>query len=104
MPILHYQNDRVIALRRLRLRFLMLFPALLLFAETGTGSPTVGAHTLAFYPCNGSGGLPTPAFMTQTSGSTILAWVGRGNKSAFTGGTPLDTKTNTYVLRSSVHD
>jgi hypothetical protein len=79
----------------------MVFPALflafLLFENNGTANPTVGAHTLAFFPCNSTGGLTTSAITTQTNGSTILAWVGRGDTNGFTATVPLDTSNNTYV-------
>jgi hypothetical protein len=75
-----------------------------LFTGKGLAAPTGGAHTLAFFPCNGTGGLTTPSITTQTSGSTILAWVGRGNTNGFTGTVPLDNKTNIYNLLGSIHD
>jgi hypothetical protein len=69
-----------------------------------TAAPTVGAHTLAFFPCNSSGGLTTSSVMTRISGSTLLAWVGRGDTNGFTGTVPLDNKTNSFKLIGSVHD
>jgi hypothetical protein len=68
------------------------------------GAPNVGAHTLAFFPCNGSGGLTTSPVTTQISGSTILAWVGRGDTNGFTATVPLDNKNNSFRLLGSVHD
>ena len=76
--------------------------ALLLFASDGPASPALGAHAVAFFPCNSTGGLSTPAIATQNSGSTILAWVGRGNTNGFIAA-PLDNKTNTYAL-VGMHD
>jgi hypothetical protein len=76
----------------------------LLLSRNCIAAPTVGAHTLAFFPCNSTGGLTTSPITTQTSGSTILAWVGRGNTNGFTGGVPLDNKTNTYDLLGAIHD
>jgi hypothetical protein len=73
------------------------FIGLLLFTSDLTAAPTLGAHTLAFFPCNGSGGLTTPAMAVQPSGSTILAWLGRGNIIEFTNAVPLDNRTNTYT-------
>ena len=76
----------------------------LLLSRNCIAAPTVGAHTLAFFPCNSSGGLTTSPIATQTSGSTILAWVGRGNTNGFTGTVPFDNKTNTYDLLGAIHD
>src|SRR5262249_12718985 len=67
-------------------------------------APNVGAHTLAFFPCNGSGGLTTSPVTTQISGSTLLAWVGRGDTNGFTGTVPLDNKSNNFKLIGSVQD
>ena len=84
------------------------FPAALLIiqliAGNGIAAPTTGTHSLAFFPCNSTGGLTTPAITTQNAGSTILAWVGRGDTNGFTGTVPLDNKTNTYSILGSVHD
>jgi hypothetical protein len=81
------------------------FPALLFCAAKATAGPSLGAHALAFYSCGGSGGLSTPAITTQASGSTILAWVGRGQLNQFTSATvPNDNKGNTYALIGTVHD
>jgi hypothetical protein len=84
-------------------------------SEAATSFPTIGAHALAFYPCIGftgwlwrtikSGGISAPSMITQASGSTILTWVGRGKKSAFTSSTlPTDNKGNAYRMIGSVHD
>jgi len=67
-------------------------------------APTVGAHTLAFFPCNSSGGLTTSPITTRISGSTILAWVGRGDTNGFTGTVPFDNKTNSFKVIGSLHD
>ncbi len=83
--------------------------------EAATGSPMIGAHALAFYPCIGftgwlwrtlkSGGISTPTMITQASGSTMLTWVGRGKMRAFTSSTvPTDNKGNAYRMIGSVHD
>ena len=82
----------------------VIFSALLLLLPSNTtAGPSGGAHTLAFFPCNSTGGLTTPAITTQTSNSTILAWVGRGDTNGFTA-VPLDNKTNSYGLLDSMHD
>jgi hypothetical protein len=65
---------------------------------------TLGAHTHAFFPCNSTGDLTTPAITTQTASSTILAWVGRGDTNGFTGTVPLDNKGNTYSMLGSLQD
>ena len=68
-------------------------------------SPTLGAHALSFYPVGGSGGLSTPAITTQTSGSTLLAWVGRGKTNMFTSATfPVDNKGNSFIQLDTFHD
>ncbi len=83
--------------------------------EKTIGTPTIGAHALAFYSCSGhvawlwrtlkSGGISTPSMITQASGSTLLTWVGRGNVHAFTSSTfPMDNKANTSSMIGSVHD
>ena len=84
----------------------LVFNAMLLYAGPAGASPTTGAHVLAFYSCQGGGvGLSTPAVITQTSGSTILTWVGRGNINYFTpANVPQDNKGNTYSIIGSVHD
>src|SRR5437762_2281421 len=56
--------------------------------ELLAASPTLGAHTMAFVPYNSPPGeLSTNPIATQTSGSTVLAWVGRGKISTFTSAT-----------------
>lgn len=67
--------------------------------------PTLGAHVLSFYPCGGAGGLSAAPIPTQTSGSTILACVGRGQLRAFTTTTtPTDNKGNVYRMLGSVQN
>jgi hypothetical protein len=84
------------------------FPAALLIiqllARNCFAAASVGVHSLAFFPCNSSGGLTTPAIATQTAGSTILAWVGRGDTNGFTGTVPVDNKANTYRMLGSLQD
>ncbi len=64
--------------------------------------PTLGAHALAFHKCGGIGDLLTAPIATHGSGSTILAWVGRGKLSAFTPATaPTDNKGNAYRMLGS---
>jgi hypothetical protein len=81
-------------------------------SEAATGA--IGAHALAFYPCGGrlrhvmgffGWGISTPSMVTQASGSTMLAWVGRGQLRAFTSSAiPTDNKGNAYSMIGSVHD
>jgi hypothetical protein len=82
------------------------FPTLLFCAATAIASPTLGAHALAYYPYpTSSNQLSIPAITTQATGSTVLAWVGRGSLNAFTPATfPMDNKSNNFVLIGSVHD
>ena len=75
---------------------------------TGSGTPpnnpSLGAHGLAFHRSNGSVGatLSTPAMTTQ-SGSTMLAFVGKG--SVFFLSPPTDNKGNTpYVQVGTIHE
>jgi hypothetical protein len=82
----------------------LILTTILAFDLDSIAAPSVGAHTLAFFPCNGSGGLTTSPVATQISGSTILAWVGRGDTNGFTGTVPLDNKDNGFRLLGSVHD
>lgn len=42
------------------------------------GNPTLGASALAYYTCGSKGSLKTSAINTASSGSTVLAWTGRG--------------------------
>lgn len=66
--------------------------------------PTVGVHALVYYP-NSSGFKPmlsTPAMTTQTSGSTMLVWVGRGWLGNFRPATvPTDNQGNIYEMVGS---
>ena len=67
-------------------------------------APTLGGHGLAYHISNGSKGatLPTPAMTTQ-SGSTMLAFVGKG--SVFNLAPPSDNKGNTpYVQVGGIHE
>jgi hypothetical protein len=66
--------------------------------------PTLGAHALVFHVSRGSVGatLPTPALNTQ-SGSTMLAFVGKG--SVFNLQPPTDNLGNSpYVQLGSIHE
>jgi hypothetical protein len=81
------------------------FTGILLCSIKADASPTVGAHVLSFYSCGSSGGLTTPSITTQPFGSTILAWIGRGDINQFTPATaPIDDKGNTFTLVGPVHD
>ena len=67
-------------------------------------NPTLGAHALVFHRSQGSVGatLPTPAMTTQ-SGSTLLAFVGKG--SVWNLSLPIDNKGNTpYVQIGAIHE
>lgn len=77
-----------------------------LTVNAATNSPTLGAHTDAFVPFNSPAGtLSTNPMTTQASGSTVLAWVGRGKLDTFTPATaPTDNKGNTSVQLGSTHD
>ena len=77
-----------------------------LTVTAATSSPTVGAHTLAFVPFNSPAGtLSTSSIATQAAGSTVLAWVGRGNISSFTpANVPTDNRGNTSVQIGATHD
>ena len=75
---------------------------LLATAGNVSADPSVGAHTLAFFPCNSTGGLSTPAIATQVSGSTILAWVGRGIENNFSNAVPFDNQSNNYALVGAI--
>jgi urease beta subunit len=76
-----------------------------LTVTAATGSPTVGAHTLAFTHFGAPAGtLSTNPIVTQASGSTVLAWLGRGQISTFTPATaPTDNHGNTSVQLGSTH-
>jgi len=89
---------------RLSIFAALLLSVILAFNLNSIAEPSLGAHTLAFFPCNGAGGLTTSPVATQISGSTILAWVGRGDTNGFTGTVPLDNKSNSFKLLGSVHD
>jgi hypothetical protein len=89
---------------RLRHFAAFLVTTILAFNLNSVAAPTVGAHTLAFFPCNSSGGLTTAPITTRISGSTILAWVGRGDTNGFTATVPSDDKTNSFKLIGSMHD
>src|SRR5262249_28306396 len=69
-------------------------------------SPSRGAHPLALVPFNSPAGtLSTSPITTQASGSTVLAWVGRGNISFFTAANvPTDNHGNTSVQLGATHD
>jgi hypothetical protein len=82
----------------------LILTTVLVLNLNSTAAPTVGAHTLAFFPCNSSGGLTTSPITTRISGCTLLGWVGRGDTNGFTGTVPLDNKTNSFKLIGSVHD
>ena len=72
------------------------------FAHAAT--PTLGAHALAFLPCDSTSTLSTTPVITQSSGSTILSWVGRGVIGSFTSATfPTDNKGNAYNILGSVN-
>src|SRR5262249_43321000 len=68
--------------------------------------PTVGAHTLSFTHFNAPAGtLSTSPITTQASGSTVLAWVGRGDLSTFTAANaPTDNLGNTSTQLGTTHD
>ena len=70
-----------------------------------TSNPTVGVHTMSFVHFNSpAGALSTSPITTQSSGSTVLAWVGRGQLGTFTPATaPTDNKGNTAVQIDTTH-
>src|SRR5262249_1903704 len=72
---------------------------------TNTTSPTVGAHTLAFTHFGApAGSLSTNSLTTQASGSTVLAFVGRGALSSFTpSSAPKDNLGNTAIQLDTTH-
>src|SRR5438046_2104488 len=76
--------------------FLLIFWLFLLFEYQGAAAPTVGAHTFTNYDLgqNSKVTISTPAMNTQTSGSTMLVCIGRGDISAFTQ-VPADNRGNT---------
>ncbi len=65
--------------------------------------PATGVHALAYYEydANDRTSITTPPMATQSSGSTILVGVGRGDHSAHA--TPSDNKGNTYVPLGTSH-
>jgi hypothetical protein len=70
-----------------------------------TADPKLGAHGMAFHRSNGSVGarLFTPAMATQATGSTMLAFVGKG--SVFNLGLPSDNKGNSpYFQVGTIHE
>jgi len=69
-------------------------------------SPTTGAHALEFthYPGVGVGTLSTSPIDTQASGSTVLAWVGRGISYFTVATAPFDNKGNTSTQLGPAHD
>jgi hypothetical protein len=74
--------------------------------ELLAASPTLGAHTMVFVPFDSPpGALSTNPITTQASGSTVLAWLGRGRISTFTSATvPTDNRGNTSIQLGSTHD
>jgi hypothetical protein len=73
-------------------------------ALPAAGAPTLGAHGMVFHGIGGSVGrlLSTPAATTQ-SGSTMLAFVGKG--SIWNLSAPVDNKGNTpYVQVGTIHE
>src|SRR5262249_8430090 len=77
-----------------------------LTVTAATAGPTTGAHTLAFVPFGSPAGtLSTNPITTQAAGSTVLAWVGRGQISTFTPATaPTDNHGNTSVQPGTTHN
>ncbi|MGO9673585.1 MAG: hypothetical protein ACLPSF_05365 [Methylocella sp.] len=72
-------------------------------ASSAAAAPTLGAAALAFHPCGGVGDLSTAPVATESAGSMILLWVGRGKRGAFSAATnPTDNKGNNYRLLGSV--
>ena len=76
-----------------------------LTVTAATTNPTLGAHAVAFVPFNSpAGSLSTNPITTQASGSTVLAWVGRGTLNTFTSATaPTDNHGNTAIQVDSTH-
>jgi hypothetical protein len=60
----------------------------------GGGNPATGVHAVA-YSANAAN-ITTAAITTQTSGSTILIWIGSGALSEVASKVPTDNKGNTY--------
>jgi len=65
-----------------------------LSVTSSSGNPATGVHAVA-YSANAAN-ITTAAITTQTSGSTILIWVGSGDLSEVQGKVPTDNKGNTY--------
>ena len=89
-----------------RVKFhLVILIVVLLFAGDGVADPTIGAHSATNYYLgqNGSLSISTRGLNTQTSGSTMLVCIGRGDIAAFTQ-VPTDNKTNApYVQLGSTY-
>lgn len=95
------RRDYIFEIRRV---LLLVLPVLLVLSSNGTASPTLGAHVLAFYTCeNTNGNLVAPAIATQSSGSTILAWVAVGHINTFSGEDPLDSYGNSYGMVGAIN-
>lgn len=75
------------------------------WALTGTDNPTTGAHTMGFtFYSSAPGTLSTSPLTTQSSGSTVLAWVGRGQLDSFGSSTnPYDNLGNTATQLGQTH-
>jgi hypothetical protein len=83
----------------------VLITVLVLMANDGFADPTVGARTFTNYNLgqNGNLNISTRTLDTQSSGSTMLVCIGRGDITAFTQ-PPTDNKGNTpYVQLGSTH-
>lgn len=73
---------------------------------TITNRPSLGAHVLAWYPFESVfAPLVTSTTSTQSTGSTLLAWVGRGYLNTFSATTiPTDNEGNTFSLLGAIQD
>lgn len=81
--------------------------AVLTILDNESPAPTAGAHALALthWPGGPVGTLSTDPIDTDTSGSTVLAWVGRADKNTFTpANVPTDNYGNTAIQLGSTHD
>ncbi len=90
---------------RVELWFGVMF-AVLLGPPGMAADPTVGAHALAYFPSPAgyTPKLSTPARTTQTSGSTMLVWVGRQWLPNLTPEmAPMDNQGNTYEMVGTPH-
>jgi hypothetical protein len=68
-------------------------------------APTLGGHTIASVPYGSPpGALATDSIDTQASGSTVLAWVGRGKSTFSPAVVPTDSKGNTAAQFDATHD